>query len=115
MIFVEGQAISEIDSLVWLEGINKFLANSLADIFQYEPSLNAYGQSEGGNIRGLVSVIKASSDNKIDANGDETLGGNSDDITAYVKLIGDISQNQSVSLSYENGVQKKGASWIGRI
>ncbi|WP_295902895.1 TonB-dependent siderophore receptor [uncultured Vibrio sp.] len=67
----------------------------------HKTSASLYGEIND-NWGVLGSFIATSNDNMDDGNGDEILGTSSDRTLGFVKVDGDLTDNQTLSLSYEN-------------
>lgn len=67
----------------------------------YKTSASLYGEiNENWGVLG--SFIVSSNDNMEDGNGDEIYGSGSDRMLGFIKVDGNITDNQTLSLSYEN-------------
>ncbi|HEY7885645.1 MAG TPA: TonB-dependent receptor [Cellvibrionaceae bacterium] len=67
----------------------------------YKVSATGYGKV-GDNWGLLGSLVHVDRDNMVDGDGNTLYGTNPEQTLGFLKLSGDISQNQSVSISYEH-------------
>ncbi|MFA0087816.1 TonB-dependent receptor plug domain-containing protein [Vibrio sp. 10N.261.51.F12] len=67
----------------------------------YKASASLYGEIND-NWGLLGSFVTSNNDNMYDGNGDEIYGSSSDRALGFLKLDGNITDNQTLSLSYEN-------------
>ncbi|MGH1542253.1 MAG: TonB-dependent receptor domain-containing protein [Arenicella sp.] len=65
-------------------------------------SATVFGRSNTGVLSGMLSLVGSDVDNSDDGNGDEIAGTESEKSLGYAKVIAELSDEQSLSLSYEN-------------
>lgn len=64
-------------------------------------SVTLFGQSQDERFGGMVSLVNSSFDNQEDGDGEEILGSESEQNLGYAKLVANLSDEQYLSLSYE--------------
>jgi len=114
-------------------GAIRFKTNSASDLLQenekfggsvkasyftndgHKESLSLYGKITD-NVGVLASYVNVSNDNKEDGNGDELYGTAADQTLAFIKVNAQLTDNQSLTLSYEKrdeeGEFAKNTNWV---